>query len=74
MTESTFMEEDERSSPPELASGPFLLKCKDAPANAVIRMKRTHLLHTCLKGWYREFEPRPLPGMGFFVFFRSSFN
>jgi hypothetical protein len=45
-----------RSSPPELASGPFQTKCKDAPADAVIRMKRTQIvfLHMCLQGWYRE--------------------
>ncbi|MFJ5717265.1 hypothetical protein [Neobacillus sp. NPDC093127] len=41
------MVQDMRSSPPELASGPFFYEeCKDAPAYAVIRMKRTLVFYT----------------------------
>lgn len=43
-------------------------KCKDAPAYAVIRMKRTQCFYTyrVYKGGTANNKPRPLPGMGFF--------
>jgi len=45
-------------------------KCKDAPADAVIRMKRTQyfLTYRVYKGGTANDKPRPFPGMGFFVF------
>jgi hypothetical protein len=49
--------------------------CKDASAYAVIRMKRTFVfLHVCLQGWYRDYKPRPFPGMGFFCFLAHSID
>ncbi|ARU59645.1 hypothetical protein CBW65_00245 [Tumebacillus avium] len=35
---------------------------------AVIAMKELAFVAGCL-GWYREFEPRPYLGTGFFVFY-----
>lgn len=65
MTESTFME---KAREVHLLSGigtVSKMKCKDAPAKAVILMKRTHEKCFVFTRVVPRTKPRPFPGMGF---------
>ncbi|MDR7077851.1 hypothetical protein J2Y03_002877 [Neobacillus niacini] len=70
MTESTFME--------GVGEVHLLSWHRDHVRKALVKMHRpsrypneanTCVLYIpCLQGWYRDYKPRPFPGMGFFCF------